>query len=43
MLIDFGGGTIDVTIARISKDRIIKVSQSHDCITGGQDIDNKLA
>ena len=42
LIFDFGGGTLDVTILRISQGSFKVLSTSGDCNLGGQDIDNAL-
>ena len=42
LIFDFGGGTLDVTILKVSNGRLITLATSGNCHLGGQDIDYAL-
>ena len=42
ILYDFGGGTLDVTLAHIEDDQVEVLTTAGDAYCGGQDIDDKL-
>jgi len=43
VVVDFGGGTLDVTVMRIAKGRLETLATSGDILLGGSDVDRAVA